>query len=158
MDLGDHRLSKLADKAVDKARNTVCKTIMKGKKEQKTETPKQPAMLQSASELMNQKQYMEKPQSMPVNLGASAKEMTGKSSSEFRMDEFMAAHNPSNIEVINPEKKVQKLLVRLVDLYVQVMDDSIFDAENCKIIKKDRIADFKAQALELRRVAFKKLS
>ena len=44
----------------------------------------------------------------------------------FDKDCFMKNHDSTNTVVVNPEKRVKKLLLKLIDLYTEVFDPEIF--------------------------------
>ena len=51
---------------------------------------------------------------------------TPKGSMNFDKESFMKAHDSSRNVIVNPEKRVKKLLLQLIDLYTEVFDPAIF--------------------------------
>ena len=45
----------------------------------------------------------------------------------FDKESFMRTHDINNTVVVNPEKRVKKLLLSLIDLYTEVFDKNIFN-------------------------------
>ena len=75
---------------------------------------------------------------------------SNKGSQNFDKESFMKAHDSTNNVIVNPEKRVKKLLLQLIDLYTEVFDPSIFSEVQQKIIKTDAIPKLKVKLLKLR--------
>ena len=45
----------------------------------------------------------------------------------FDKESFMRTHDTKDHVVVNPEKRVKKLLLALIDLYTEVFDKNIFN-------------------------------
>ena len=45
----------------------------------------------------------------------------------FDKASFMRTHDTRDMVVVNPEKRVKKLLLSLIDLYTEVFDKNIFN-------------------------------
>ena len=54
-------------------------------------------------------------------------QFSAKSSMNFDKASFMRTHDTKDMVVVNPEKRVKKLLLSLIDLYTEVFDKNTFN-------------------------------
>ena len=59
--------------------------------------------------------------------------------------------------VVNPKKRLKKLLLQLIDLYTEVFDSSIFSEVQQKITKTEAIPLLKEKLKKLRELEYEKL-
>ena len=75
----------------------------------------------------------------------------------FDKESFIKAYPSAKKEVINPEKRVKKLLLQLIDLYTEVFDPKNFSESVQKITNTDAIPALKEKLKKLRALEYEKL-
>ena len=68
----------------------------------------------------------------------------------FDRDTFLSIHSSIKKVIVNPEKRVKKLLLRVVDMWTEVFRPENFKEETQKIYNTKAIDSLKIQCKELR--------